>query len=295
MCCYFCFTHRFSCLLFLVAVIHPSTDSTDGGGGGTTPRPPTEETVDLTPFGLLYDLADGLGTPSSEDYGMVIDVTMGYLNTYMSLQYEGQGLEEFQTVATSTIYRAGVPQIDYTASATFKAANIPSMSQLDDNVARAFSGANLSLYLSMLQNLPDDNAFSTTSGARLTNPADMQSSSRSSILESVSTAGKAGIIGAIGAGGLIIFAIGFTIFGNKQRRTNRVGERTKLTLDRRRTEQESTTCSSSTDGSRTEDSASHLSDSERISLSTRGRRASRDPLGGDDGLSALSEVALNAD
>lgn len=260
----------------------------------TPPRPPVEETVDLTPFGLLYDLADGLGTPSSEDYGMVIDVTMSFLNTYMSLQYEGQGLEQFQTVATSTIYRDGVPQIDYTASATFRATNTPSVSQLDDNVARAFSGANLSLYLSMLQNLPDDNAFSTTSGARLTNPANTQRSSRSSILESVSTAGKAGIIGAIGAGGLIIFAIGFMIYGNQQRRTNRIGERAKLTLDRRRTAQEMTTCSSSTDGSRTEDSSSHLSDSERISLST-GRRKMRDPLGGDDGLSGLSDVALNAE
>lgn len=275
--------------LFFLSVIH----SGDGPDGGTTPMPPSEETVDLTPFGILYDLADGIGTPSSEDYGMAIEVTVGYLNTYMSLQYEGQGLQDFQTTATSTIYRDGVPQIDYTAAATFKAADTPSKSQLANNVARAFSGANLALYLSMLQNLPDDNGFSTTTGARLTNPANMQQSSRSSMFESVSTAGKAGIVGAIGAGGLIIFAIGFMVYGNKQRRPNRSGERAKLNVKRAGIIEQETTCASSTDGSRTEDSLSRSSESERISIAV-GHRKARNEVG-ESGQSGLSDVALDAD
>ena len=58
--------------------------------------PPESTVVEVTPFALLYDLQDGLGIPSSEDFGMAIDITMGYLNTYMSLQYEGQGLTDFE-------------------------------------------------------------------------------------------------------------------------------------------------------------------------------------------------------
>ena len=179
---------------------------------------------------------------------MAIEVTVGYLNTYMSLQYEGQGLEEFQTTATSTIYRNGAPQIDFTASATFDGVPPPSKGTLDNNVANAFSGANLALYLSMLQNLPDGNVFRTVSGARLTNPAS-QSSSRSSLIGDVSAIGKAGIAGAIGAGGLILFAIAFMIYGNQRKPTRPHSEKDRK-KSQRRSEQATlmgeTTCSAST-------------------------------------------------
>ena len=35
---------------------------------------PEAETINLTPFGLLYELAPGVGTPTSEEYAMAIDV-----------------------------------------------------------------------------------------------------------------------------------------------------------------------------------------------------------------------------
>jgi hypothetical protein len=230
---------------------------------------PGRETVDLAPFGVIFDLADDVGTPSSENYGMAIEVTVGYLNTYMSLQYEGQGLEEFQTTATSTIYRDGAPQIDFTASATFDGVTPPSPEALDNNVANAFSGANLALYLSMLQNLPETNVFRTVSGARLTNPAS-QSSSRSSLIGDVSTVGKAGIAGAIGASGLILFAIIFMVYG-KQRKPSRARsesrrENSKKTQAEQATVMGETTCSSSTSD------ASYSAETERILPSTGHRR-----------------------
>lgn len=193
--------------------------SAGGGDNGGGSMQIEEVQVDLTPFGILYDLAAGLGTPSAEEYAMVIEVTMGFLNTYTSLQYDGQGLEEFETTATATIYRDGVPQIDFVAAATFRGIEVqaPSVDDMDGTVERAFSGANLALYLSMLQNLPQDNKFSTTTGARLTTPVNLEGQSRTTFLGTVSTAvGTAGIAGAVGAGALIIFAIGFMIYGKRQ-------------------------------------------------------------------------------
>jgi len=276
----------------ILADLYPSGDTSMDFR--PTSRPPTEETVNLTPFGILYDLENGISTPTSEDYGMAIDVTVNFLNTYMSLQYEGQGLKDFQTVAIATIYRDGVPQIDFTAEATFNAADTPSLSQLDNNVEQAFSGANLALYINMLQNLPDNNGFSTVTGARLISPANMQRSSRSGMFESVSTVGKAGIAGAIGAGGLIIFAIGVMLYGNKKRRPGLSSERAKLTSIRQSRGHEATTCASSTDGSRTEDSSYHKSEEESERISIAGQKPPRvSRVAGTDGLESLSEIGLD--
>lgn len=181
---------------------------------------PLEQNIfELTPFGILYDLEDGVGTPSSEEYGMAIEVTVGYLNTYMSLQYEGQGLVDFQTEATSTIYMEGVPQIDFSVTATFEADGEISKESLNESINEAFAGANLALYLSMLQNLPPMNAFSTVSGARLTNPVGTARSG--GLIGSVSTVGKAGMAGAIGAGGLILAALGVLLYSNHQKQERR--------------------------------------------------------------------------
>lgn len=228
--------------------------------------PQTSTMVEVTPFALLYDLDDGLGIPSSEDFGMAIDITMGYLNTYMSLQYEGQGLTDFETAATATIYRDGIPQIDFEATATFDGDRAPRVSTLDNSVAQAFVGANLALYLSMLQNLPQDNAFHTVSGARMTNPTP---EARAGLIGSISTAGKAGIAGAIGAGGLIVFAIGFLILQNENKprkpmmpgigsgrtrmgpsRNKSVGKHQILARDEQSTQCEATTASSAMESTR---------------------------------------------
>jgi hypothetical protein len=68
----------------------------------------------------------------------------------------------------------------------------------------------------MLQALPSENRFSTTTGARITNPANLGPSSRSSLIASVG--GAPGIAGAVGAGALVFIAIGFMIYGKEQRR-----------------------------------------------------------------------------
>ena len=279
------------CFISGGAEIYPSGDpgGMDDGHGGDPIEPQPEEideaSVDLTPFGILFDIDDSLGTPSSDDYAMAIEVTVGYLNTFMSLQYEGAGLEEFITTPTTTIFRDGVPQIDFTASATFRGIEVeaPSTEQMDDKVAQAFSGANLALYLSMLQNLPAENAFSTTTGARLTNPVGA-TGSRSSLIGSVSTVGKAGIAGAIGAGGLIILAIGFMIYG-KHGRTLRAHGSAEITQTKNSNEErrklripeqeavisETTTCASSTDGSGTSNTTADSG--RRISLSINHRKS----------------------
>lgn len=200
----------------------PGTDDMMMPSGVEMPAtlaPMEQDIFELTPFGILYDLEGGVGTPSSEEYGMAIEITVGYLNTYMSLQYEGQGLIDFQTEATSTIYKEGVPQIDFSVTATFEADARISKERLDETVGEAFAGANLALYLSMLQNLPSTNAFSTVSGARLTNPAGTARSG--GLIGSVSTVGKAGIAGAIGAGGLILAALGVLVYSNHQKQERR--------------------------------------------------------------------------
>jgi hypothetical protein len=252
------------------------------------PRPeePRVRTIDLTPFGIIYDLADGVGTPTSESYSMTIDVTTGYLNTYMSLQYEERGLGSFETSATATIYRDGVPQIDFIASARFRSLDPPDTETLDDNVANAFSGANLALYLSMLQNLPEGNAFRTATGARLTNPANL-GRGRTSFIGSVSTAGKAGIAASIGAGGLILLALGMLVYGKKRKphhllsarareNSNKAAPRSLIQPSEQATVMgEITTCTASSVGSET-------SSSVRIPSSITHRKAQNVASSSDD-------------
>jgi hypothetical protein len=188
-------------------------------GGGEIPPdntiPVDPVTISLSPFGLQYELADGIGTPTSEEYAMAIDVTMGFLITYMNLQYEGLGMQNFVTSATSTIWKDGVPQIDFIASATFLSSRPPSLEELDRTLTQAFTGASLAIYLNMLQALPSENKFSTTTGARLTNPANLGHGTRSNLIASV---GAPGIAGAVGAGALMLVAIGFMIYGKEQKR-----------------------------------------------------------------------------
>jgi hypothetical protein len=98
----------------------------------------------------------------------VVELTKEYLNLLFEDLFEGEGtfiLDEFQTVFTDTESDFGDPvYVAYKSSAIFNpsSSSIPTTQELDTTLTEAFQGRNLDGYLGMLQALPPNNLFSTT-------------------------------------------------------------------------------------------------------------------------------------
>lgn len=189
-------------------------------GDGRNGHQPKRETVKIGDYGIVFDLPANTTAPTEDDFALAIEITIGYLRTYMNLQYEGK-LENFQNPAIATMVQNGIPQIDFKSESTFILtgdAKAPTAANLSNDVAKAFSGANLVVFLNMLNSLPPGNAFHAATGARLTEPIKKKQGQRESGL---STVGRAGIVGAIGAGGLIVLAIGLIVWGKRDNMKSR--------------------------------------------------------------------------
>lgn len=98
----------------------------------------------------------------------MVELTRVYLEDFFDQIYQESTtamLSEFLTLFTGSEFDFGQPiVIYYTSSAVFDrmSSTVPSMEDLDAELASAFEGENLNGYVSMLQALPTSNVFSTT-------------------------------------------------------------------------------------------------------------------------------------
>lgn len=98
----------------------------------------------------------------------VVELTRVYLEGFFIDIYgdsSTETLSEFLTLFTGSEFDFGQPiAIFYSSSAVFDAtsSSVPSVEDLDENLASAFQGENLNGYVSMMQALPTSNVFSTT-------------------------------------------------------------------------------------------------------------------------------------
>jgi hypothetical protein len=122
----------------------------------------------LTPYGLEYTVTEDDRIPFRSELLEVVEVTKEYLNRFFEDHFEGEGdiiLDEFQTIFTDTESDFGDPvYVAYKSSAIFNpsSSSIPTTQELDTTLTEAFQGQNLDGYLGMLQALPPNNLFSTT-------------------------------------------------------------------------------------------------------------------------------------
>jgi hypothetical protein len=170
----------------------------------------------LTPYILDYSVTDER-IPFRSEYLEVVELTRVYLEGFFVERYQDSTTEiliEFLTLFTGSEFDFGQPiVIFYTSSAIFDplSSSIPSVDDLDAELASAFAGENLNGYVSMLQALPTSNVFSTTESVEF-EVGDMTASSSSSgptepsesIERDVTTAAAA----LAGLSGLLVIAAG---------------------------------------------------------------------------------------
>ena len=121
----------------------------------------------LTPYGLEYTVTE-TRAPFRDEFIYLAEVTRVYLLGHFDDYFkdaEFTRLEEFQTIFTGSSFEYDEPILaEYVSTAVFEASsnNVPSVQVLDETLATAFEGENLNGFIGMLQSLPPENIFSTT-------------------------------------------------------------------------------------------------------------------------------------
>lgn len=146
-----------------------------GGGPSpsepTTPSPTSENSIPIraTPYALYYD-GDFSRIPSDEEFASVAELTRVYLEELMIDEFAQTSLtnlDDFITFMIRNSFDFGEPvQADYRSTGLFNPSSIflPTVRELDELITEAFTDDSLDEYVSLLQNLPSRNIFSTTSG-----------------------------------------------------------------------------------------------------------------------------------
>ncbi len=175
-----------------------------------------QDTVQLlTPYILDYIVTDER-IPFRSEYLEVVELTRVYLEGFFVERYQDSStaiLSEFLTLFTGSEFDFGQPiVIYYSSSAVFEAMStaIPTVADLDAELASAFEGENLNGYVSMLQALPTSNVFSTTSSTEFRvgeMPTSDTSQSSESPERNITTAASA----LAGLSGILIVAAGIIL------------------------------------------------------------------------------------
>lgn len=139
-------------------VVAPPSDS-------ITSSPTDEDSVpvELSPFALVYELADSRQASRAE-LEQLVDVTRLYLEDFMFREFEGTSLtvlDDFITKMITNQYIGDEYIVDYSAEARFNpfSSVFPGQEQMDEALEVAFAGENLSTYMARLGGLPSSNVF----------------------------------------------------------------------------------------------------------------------------------------
>lgn len=127
-------------------------------------------TISLTQFSVSYQLEE-LRIPMTTEAVAVGVITATYLRTYFEEIYfrdPNTILEDFVTFRIldgDSFGFDGVYDIQYNSMAVFstQSSTIPTLAELDDLLSQAFLGENQAIYVGLIQSLPIDNIFSSTS------------------------------------------------------------------------------------------------------------------------------------
>jgi hypothetical protein len=142
-----------------------------------------------------------------------------HLEEFMFSEFAGTSLTTLDDFLTTVITASEIIVVDYRSIDLFYPSSIflPTVRELDGLITRAFTGDNLMAYLALVQALPSQNIFSSTSDIILIrNGADTKAAAGSATGGGTSGSTMAGIAAA--AAGLFVLAA-FLILLNKRRKT----------------------------------------------------------------------------
>jgi hypothetical protein len=160
--------------------------------------------------------------PSQAEYRELTELTRVYLEEFMFAEFAGTSLttlDDFITVMIRNSFTAGEPiLVEYRSSGLFNPSSIflPTVRELDGLITRAFTGENLMAYLALVQALPSQNIFSSTSTADLDRGVvnTITGSSADTTGGGTNTSTVAGI--AAGAAGLVVLAAGLILLRRRK-------------------------------------------------------------------------------
>lgn len=136
--------------------------------------------VRLTPYSLRYAF-NQTRVPQTFEVTEVVVVTQMYLAEFFESRLAD--IMEFRTNSTGSAFALMQPfLLNYSSTAIFETTTkepVPTVAELDILLKSAFTGQNLGTYIDLLQELPPENAFRTTSNVSFTaDPTDKQGKTR---------------------------------------------------------------------------------------------------------------------
>ena len=184
--------------------------------------------VSLTPYTILYQVADNKRPPFRSELLEVIELTRIHLDQYFSSRYEGSELtmlSEVKTIFTKTAFELEEPTIDYESKAILKPTTVilPEKEDLDSILLSAFEGNNLDGYIGVLQALPPSNMFSSTEHVKIIQMVEERRTRSEEA--STSVMAKTMTLGAIAVGGTAGLVLLFASSGFLRRRSNQKSDR----------------------------------------------------------------------
>mmetsp|Transcript_17696 Transcript_17696/g.40825 ORF Transcript_17696/g.40825 Transcript_17696/m.40825 type:complete len:467 (+) Transcript_17696:32-1432(+) len=185
--------------------------------------------VSLTPYTILYVVADNQRPPFRSELLEVIELTRIYLDRYFSSNYEQSeltNLSEIMTIFTKTAFESEEPTIEYESKAILEPSTVivPEMVDLDNILVSAFEGENLVGYIGLIQSLPPSNMFSSVEQIKL---IEMVNESRTMKAQKTSryVTAKSMTLGAIAFGGVAGLVLIFASSRLLHRRPRQKGDR----------------------------------------------------------------------
>jgi hypothetical protein len=193
----------------------------------TTPEPTSANSIPIraSAYTISYDTTEDR-LPTEEEYIELTQLTRVYLEEFMFAEFAGTSLTELDDFLTAMIrnsFTAGEPVlVDYRSIGLFNPSSIflPTVRELDGLITRAFTTDNLMAYLALVQALPSQNIFSTTSTAILSRDGEPRTATRGSAGDpagGTSTSTMAGIAAA--AAGLVVLAAGLILLKRRRKTT----------------------------------------------------------------------------
>lgn len=206
------------------------------------PTPMESENIITTPFNLQYRI-DSEQSPSEDDLATVQALTQRFIEEIFFLTYDFDQetiLDSLDLELVTSVDENGVVSIDYETTATFSEDSvvIPTQEEIDMKVDEAFQMINRDVYLDLLQNTDESNAFSSTEvvdkedGFRNEESMSMMESEEAMVTESVRRERITGkkIIGVIGAGALVLIGAAVMYYESRAQKATRADRLRKISL-----------------------------------------------------------------
>jgi hypothetical protein len=173
----------------------------------------------------LFYTIQPLRIPFRTEVVEVVEITAAYLKIFFEEIFSDDPDTVFSDFFTDRIdggdsFGFNQPYgIEYSSVAVFSIGSsiVPTPGQLDELLSQAFLDQDLALYLGLLQSLPSDNVFSTTSNVTETKILEPLGAPADSERRSDDSSSTIPIAAATGAGAFVLIILGVVVYRRRER------------------------------------------------------------------------------